>query len=565
MTDGHRIVARRVELTGVQRRLSGQAQRAQWASVPLWVGTMFGPPLALSSDGLLMDRGSQLTEPAPSRGHPFRACQGRSISIMQTRSSMQTQQTHLPLARRPASPLAFGVGRLPTGVRLRFGLLAVFVIAVLVIAAVGARAIFAQATARLGAVSGTVAIVRADGSALQPAPVGTQIGPGDRVATVGRSSALVVLPGVGEVELGGETTLIVRELGVPGAGGSGGVLIELVEGFTLHRLTGSPGTASSATASVGGGNVKYRVVGPSDSAMLLARPGTEGALFGVGRDANGNLTVACGTCPSGAVGFPAGPDGGAGLVDGQARTLTSRGELVDHRVRGSIYDTLARGESIDDDGGSAPSTARLPAGQRTGSRADRRADPDDDDGDDKNPPMPNQPASAAQTPTPGPANRAPTVTATPTVSAAPTVTATASGTGGTATPTATGTPTATPTATQSATPAATPTAMPTTTQTATPSATQTATPNATPTQAVLVRATIANFVYLPDPIRVPVGGTVQWTNLDFAEHTVTAEDLSWTSPVLQKDQVYSRTFTQAGTIPYFCEPHPQMRADIIVE
>jgi len=459
---------------------------------------------------------------------------------------MRTQPS---LARRPASPLAFGVGRLPTGVRLRFGLLAV-----LVIAAVGARAIFAQATARLGAVSGTVAIVRADGSALQPAPVGTQIGPVDRVATVGRSSALVVLPGVGEVELGGETTLIVRELGVPGAGGSGGVLIELVEGFTLHRLTGSPGTASSATASVGGGNVKYRVVGPSDSAMLLARPGTEGALFGVGRDANGNLTVACGTCPSGAVGFPAGPDGGAGLVDGQARTLTSHGELVDHRVRGSIYDTLARGESIDDDGGSTPSTARLPAGQRAGSRADRRADPDDDDGD-KNAPVPNQPASAAPTPMPGPANRAPTVTATPTASAAPTVTATASGTGVT--------PTVTPTATPSAT--ATQTATATATQTATPAATQPATPTATPTQAPLVRATIANFVYLPDPIRIPVGGTIQWTNLDFEEHTVTAEDLSWTSPVLQKDQVYSRTFTQAGTIPYFCEPHPQMRADIIVE
>lgn len=80
-----------------------------------------------------------------------------------------------------------------------------------------------------------------------------------------------------------------------------------------------------------------------------------------------------------------------------------------------------------------------------------------------------------------------------------------------------------------------------------------------------VEATIASFVYLPDPVVVPVGGTVRWTNLDADEHTVTADDRSWTSPVLGQGGSWSRTFTQRGTYRYFCEPHPFMRADVVVE
>jgi plastocyanin len=118
----------------------------------------------------------------------------------------------------------------------------------------------------------------------------------------------------------------------------------------------------------------------------------------------------------------------------------------------------------------------------------------------------------------------------------------------TATPTATGTP-------ATATPSPTATASPTQAATATPTA----------TVGPPVRVTISNFVYLPDPARVPVGGTVRWTNLDPDVHTATAEDLSWTSPVLGQGESWERTFTRPGTFPYFCEPHPQMRAEVIVE
>lgn len=390
------------------------------------------------------------------------------------------------------------------------------VLAALLVLVSGGQALHAQATTTLGAVVGTVAVVRADGSAIQPAGPGTPLGPGDRVATVGRASALIRIPGVGEVELGGDTTLIVTDLAVTPSGTGGStehVLLELVRGFTLHRLQAPAGTS-----------LEYRVTDPSGRAVLLVRGGAEGTLFGVGRDDNGNVTVACGTCPAGTVAFPT---DGATLGSGRARTLTARGDIDDASVRGSLYDALARGESAGDGDGTTPSTARRPAGQRTGSRDDRRRNDNDDDDD-----TPNVSATGTATPT-GAASSAATVTPT----------GVSSGTATPSTPTTTPTPTATTTATATATPSAT----------------------ATPTPGVTLQATISNFIFLPDPIRVSVGQVVRWTNLDLDIHTVTAEDLSWTSPVLGTGESYSRAFTQPGTIRYFCEPHPQMRADIIVE
>ena len=66
---------------------------------------------------------------------------------------------------------------------------------------------------------------------------------------------------------------------------------------------------------------------------------------------------------------------------------------------------------------------------------------------------------------------------------------------------------------------------------------------------------------------IRVGQTVRWTNLDNDPdgHTVTAQDRSWTSPRRRLNGTFIRTFTQAGTFMYFCEPHPQMTAFIEVQ
>ena len=493
---------------------------------------------------------------------------------------------------------------------LRLGL---FAIALLTIT--GAGALRAQAAATLGAVTGTVAIVRADGSAIQPASPGTPIGPGDRIATVGRSSALIQLSGIGDVELGGDSTVILTELIAPGGGGLGRVALELVQGFTLHRLSAPSGTS-----------LEYRVIDPSGQAVALVRGGFDGTLFGVGRDENGNLTVACGTCPSDNLSFPT---DGNGLGSGRARTLTARGDVVEYRVNGTLYDALAEGSDAGDDDSDTPSTARLPAGQRTGSRDDRRNQDDDDDDTQANQPAQvNQPVQGSPAPTA--ALRILSPRAGQAVSGNPlTVTWEAQGIEivpaasarrredlhahlfldrdpspylGTGQAIPFGDPNIIHTASRTVTfqnvapgrhrldlvlayadhvavdppirdsvtfdvvaADSTATATPTATVGTSVTPTATATVTATATPGVVAQVTIANFVYLPDPVRIPVNGTVNWTNLDPDVHTATAEDLSWSSPILNQGQSYSRTFTERGTFRYFCEPHPQMRGEVIVE
>lgn len=345
----------------------------------------------------------------------------------------------------------------------------------------------AEPTARLSTVSGTVAVTFANGAAVQPAGSGTGLGAGDRIATVGKSAATVELPGIGRIELGADTTVIVRDLRTEG--GMIRIAVELVQGTILSQLPPS-----------GDVRLDFRAVDPSGEATVRA---TGGASFGVARDANGNVTVACTTCPGGTVTFPTGR---SDLTSGQATTLTPSGDLIDWSFSGSVYDALAEGAGVEDDGGDTPAGNRLPPGQRTGSRDDRR---DEDDEDDD----PGQNTFNPGTPTP---TLVPSATVTPTTPGTPP-------------------PTATPTATATRVPA-------------------------------LVEATIANFVYLPDPIQVRVGDTVRWTNLDNVPdgHTVTARNLSFTSPVLQQGDTYVRTFTQVGTFEYFCEPHPFMTAFIDV-
>jgi plastocyanin len=337
----------------------------------------------------------------------------------------------------------------------------------------------AEPTASLGSASGTVAVTFANGSSVQPAGPGTALGPGDRIATVGKGSAAIDLPGVGRVELGADTAVVIRELRTEG--GQTRISIELVQGAIVNQL--------APTSDV---RLDYRAVDPSGRAVAHA---TGTASFGVGRDENGNVTVACVSCGRGAVTFPGDR---SGLSSGQAATVTARGDLIDWSFVGSVYDALAEGADAEEDGGKTPSGNRLPPGQRTGSRDDRRHDEVDDD--------PGQNTANVAAPA---LLLSPTTTPTPTI-----------------------------------TPTATATRM--------------------PSQA---EATIANFVYLPDPIQIRVGDSIRWTNLDNVPdgHTVTARDLSFTSPVLNQGNTYVRTFTQPGTIEYFCEPHPFMTAFIDVQ
>lgn len=74
---------------------------------------------------------------------------------------------------------------------------------------------------------------------------------------------------------------------------------------------------------------------------------------------------------------------------------------------------------------------------------------------------------------------------------------------------------------------------------------------------------IADFAYLPSPASVAVGGMATWTNRDGVTHTVSFDG----GPDCGNVAVgASETvlFSVAGTYPYHCNIHSQMRGTITV-
>ncbi|OGF57054.1 MAG: hypothetical protein A2Z21_10285 [Candidatus Fraserbacteria bacterium RBG_16_55_9] len=76
---------------------------------------------------------------------------------------------------------------------------------------------------------------------------------------------------------------------------------------------------------------------------------------------------------------------------------------------------------------------------------------------------------------------------------------------------------------------------------------------------------LKGFAFNPPVIRVKKGTTVTWANMDNVPHTVTASDGSFRSGLLNQNQSWSFTFDKPGIYSYFCEPHPYMQGQIIVE
>jgi plastocyanin len=77
-------------------------------------------------------------------------------------------------------------------------------------------------------------------------------------------------------------------------------------------------------------------------------------------------------------------------------------------------------------------------------------------------------------------------------------------------------------------------------------------------------ADIKLFKFTPDPIQVPVGATVTWTNGDAIQHSVTAADGSFDSGFFTQGESFSRTFDQPGTYMYVCARHASMRGEVDV-
>jgi len=91
----------------------------------------------------------------------------------------------------------------------------------------------------------------------------------------------------------------------------------------------------------------------------------------------------------------------------------------------------------------------------------------------------------------------------------------------------------------------------------------------TTTPAATNEVVIKSSSFQPSEITVAAGDTVTWTNEDSATHTVTGDKTvagdDFESGNLGNGKTFSHTFSQAGTYPYHCSIHTNMKGTVIVE
>jgi plastocyanin len=85
-----------------------------------------------------------------------------------------------------------------------------------------------------------------------------------------------------------------------------------------------------------------------------------------------------------------------------------------------------------------------------------------------------------------------------------------------------------------------------------------------PASGEVAHAGMRNLAFVPARTEVTAGTTVEWTNNDPLAHSVTADDGSWDSGLIQPGHTWRRTFTQPGTYAYHCTPHPFMKGTVVV-
>ncbi len=84
---------------------------------------------------------------------------------------------------------------------------------------------------------------------------------------------------------------------------------------------------------------------------------------------------------------------------------------------------------------------------------------------------------------------------------------------------------------------------------------------ATETRSGTVEISLSGFAFVPRTVTIETGSTLAWTNRDAARHTVSADDDSWGSGNLDREESYRRTFDEPDSYEY----HATMVATIIVE
>lgn len=82
----------------------------------------------------------------------------------------------------------------------------------------------------------------------------------------------------------------------------------------------------------------------------------------------------------------------------------------------------------------------------------------------------------------------------------------------------------------------------------------------------ITQVTIRLFKFSPEIIDVSIGQTVEWVNNDLTPHTVTSQSTAeLNSGPIDAGASWRHTFTQAGSFPYYCTFHPEMKGTVIVK
>lgn len=86
-----------------------------------------------------------------------------------------------------------------------------------------------------------------------------------------------------------------------------------------------------------------------------------------------------------------------------------------------------------------------------------------------------------------------------------------------------------------------------------------------PAGAAEVTVRIDKRAYDPAQVTVKPGDTVVWVNAEKrTSHDVIFEDGAGSVRLMPED-TFSRTFATPGRYPYHCDPHPEMKGEVVVE
>ena len=151
------------------------------------------------------------------------------------------------------------------------GLLALAAVVALLVVAVP-RTVTAQVQqgATMTVLRGQVAVVRGDGSAVQPAPSGTTVNVGDEIRTLSQGGALVTFFSGTEIEMGEDTALKVDQ--IERSGDRINVSLSQAFGASIHRVQTLTATDSTYRVEAGGAvalvrGTTFAIVGPFPSSV----------------------------------------------------------------------------------------------------------------------------------------------------------------------------------------------------------------------------------------------------------------------------------------------------------